>query len=126
MPATDLLSAACSLYAFYASPPVAAVRKIALGGKVGRLVWTGEGKFAFGMVHVTQPYPLRRPSIRADAPGFTLRLVRPGSGKPNGAFNADTRTSLRRLASAFCSAQPLQGEARDEPTNVPGPDVTGG
>lgn len=84
MPATELLSAACSLYAFYASPPVAIARKIAFGGKLGRLVWTGEGKFAFGMLHVSQPYPLRRRTHRADPPKLALRLVRPMVGKKLG------------------------------------------
>lgn len=91
MPAPDLLSFACALYALYASPPVAVARKVALGGKLTRLAWTGEGRFAFGLVRVTQPFPLRRRAVRADRPGLTIRLLGP---RPGGMGPRDSRRGV--------------------------------
>jgi hypothetical protein len=56
---------AWGLYELYGSAPVKAVRTVALGGKLARLAWTGEARFALGLVRVSQPRPLARgPHVR--------------------------------------------------------------
>src|SRR4051794_7610863 len=78
---------AWGLYELYGSAPVKAVRTVALGGKLVRLAWTGEAKFAMGLVRVSQPRPLargphlrRRLSIR---PSAWPRGVEPVSTGPS-------------------------------------------
>lgn len=75
LPASHWLGVAWGLYAVYTSPPIAVVRKIAFGGKIGKLAWTGQAKFAFGLVKLSHPYPLRRVIVRIDRPKALLRLA---------------------------------------------------
>ncbi len=89
LPATGWISTAWGLYTLYTSPPVAAVRKIAFGGKLGRLAWTGQARFAFGLVRVSHPFPLRKVVLRADVPrvviGLATRRIRRNTAKARAA-----------------------------------------
>lgn len=103
LPASGVFATALGLYAIYASPPVAVARKIAFGGKIGKLAWTGQAKFAFGLVRISHPYPLRRVAIRFDSPRFKLRLTSVTSRRTNDAARPKD-----------AQANPQKGPARDE------------